>query len=104
MIHYRINRGVGRAPEIFGLSQKYMNKMVIALLLGFVVFGVCRSFFDSTLISVLALFGTVGAAFFYYQTISVKHGDDGLAKKEAYQKRPRILTTSSRSVFLNLRK
>ena len=103
VLHYRVSRGVGKSPEIFGLSEKYMGWLAIGLLLGFVVFGICRVMGQTTL-GVVGLFATVGIAFWYCQSVSIKHGDHGMSKRGAYRKRPRILVTRSRSVFLNLKK
>ena len=104
MFSYHVCRGVGKTPEIFGLSEKFMGYLGLGLLLGFTAFGVCRVVGISTVIGIVLLFAIVGGSFFYCQSMSLKHGDHGMAKMSAYQKRPRILVTNSRSVFLNLKK
>lgn len=104
MILYNITRGVGKSPEIFGLSEKYLGYMVGGLLLGFTAFGFCRVLISSNLIGILVLFAIIGASFVYCQHLSVKHGDHGMEKMRAYQKRPRVVASASRSVFLRLKK
>jgi hypothetical protein len=104
VIFYSIKRGVGKTPEILGLSEKYLGYVGGSLLLGFIAFGVCRIVVDSNLIAAIILLSIVGSAFVYFQRLSIKHGDAGLDKQKAYNKRPRIVTNSSRQVFLNLKK
>lgn len=101
---YRVSRGVGKSPEIFGLSEKFLGYLALGLLLGFIAFFICRVLIDSNLIGIIVFFVIIGGAFFYCQNMSIKHGEYGMAKQSAYQKRPRILVTRSRSAFLNLKK
>jgi hypothetical protein len=102
MLGYDIKRGVGKSPEIFGLSEKYLGYLAGGLILGFVAFGLCRLLVSSNLIGILVLFATVGGSFFYCQHLSLTHGDHGLEKLSAYRRRPRIVASASRAVFLQL--
>ncbi|WP_116108858.1 DUF4133 domain-containing protein [Lewinella sp. IMCC34191] len=104
MRNYRVSRGVGKSPEIFGLSEKYLGYLALGLLLGFIGFFICRVLVSSNLIGILVFFLIIGLAFFYCQSMSVKHGEHGMAKQSAHQKRPRILVARTRSVFLTLKK
>jgi hypothetical protein len=103
MILYHITRGVGKSPEIFGLSEKYLGYMVGGLLFGFTAFGCCRLLFSSNLLGILVLFAMVGGSYVYCQHLSFKHGDHGMEKLRAYRQRPRIVSNASRSVFLRLK-
>lgn len=103
MISYDIKRGVGKSPQIFGLSEKYLAYLVGGLLLGFVAFGVCRVLATSNFTAIVVLFASAGGSFLYCQHLSVKHGDHGLEKLGAYQRRPRIVSNASRNVFLHLK-
>ena len=103
MIHYDIKRGVGKSAEIFGLSEKYMASLATCLLpacIGFVIGRVMLGAFVGAII----FFAIMVGAFFYFQRLSIKHGDHGVEKLKAYGKRPRVVTVTTRTVFLNLKK
>lgn len=95
---------MGKSPEIFGLSEKFLGYLALGLLLGFIAFFICRVLIESNLAGIAVFFAIIGAAFFYCQHMSIKHGEHGMSKQSAFHKRPRILVTRSRSVFLNLKK
>ena len=101
---YKIGRGVGKSPEIAGLSLKYLGYLAVGLLLSFIGFFICRVLIDSNLIGIIVFFAIAGGSFLYCKKMSIKHGEYGMAKQAAYQKRPRILIFRSRSTFLNLQK
>ena len=104
MIGYDIKRGVGKSPEILGLSEKYLGYLVVGLLLGFTAFGLCRLFIRSNLIGIGVLLAILGASFVYCQHLSLTHGDHGMEKLSAYRRRPRVVASSSRAVFIHLKK
>lgn len=81
-----------------------MGYLALGLLLGFIGFFICRFLIKSNLVGIAVFFAIIGGAFFYCQNMSVKHGEHGMEKRSAHKKRPRIVVTSSRSVFLNLKK
>ena len=86
-----------------GLSEKYMLYLAACLLpasFGFVIGRVFIGAFTGCII----VFTIMAAAFFYFQRLSIKHGNHGMDKMKAYGKRPRVITVNSRSVFLSLKK
>lgn len=101
---YNVSRGVGKSPELFGLSEKFMGYLALGLLLGFIGFFICRVLIASNLVGIAVFLAIIGGAFFYCQSMSIKYGQHGMAKQTAYRKRPRILVARSRSVFLALKK
>ncbi len=103
MICYDIKRGVGKSAEIFGLSEKYLASLAKCLLLACIGFIAGRVFYSAFLGAIL-FFAVMVGAFFYFQRLSIQHGDYGVDKLKAYGKRPRIIKVTTRAVFLNLQK
>ena len=104
MTSYDIHRGVGKTPEILGLSEKYLGYLGLCLLAGFGAFAGCRIAGQTPFVSSVVLIAICVTAFLYLQRMAVRHGDHGVAKLSAYRRRPRIVVASSRAVFLNLKR
>ncbi len=104
MTGYDVNRGVGRVPEIFGITEKYLVYLLGAVVLAFVGFALLRMFGFGSIVSAIGLFAFLGGGVYAVQYVSLKYGEHGATKISAYRKRPRILRSSSRRPYLGLRR
>lgn len=102
MRQYTVTKGVGRSPELFGISEKFIVYLGGALIPAVVSFALARVVLGSLLLGAVFFAAIVLAAYVACRWIYARHGEDGLAKMRAYSRRPRMLRSDSRRVFLDL--
>ena len=101
---YKINKGINRPIEFKGLKSQYIAYLGVGLVALLILFAVLYFIGIHTFIclAVIAILGTV--LFMTVYQLSDTYGQFGLLKKLAKRNLPTTLISSSRKVFIHLRK
>lgn len=101
---FKINKGVGKPVEFYGLQAQYIGYLFGGLLGSFMVFVIIYMAGVPTVLSIIIFVAMLGFTAYYVFTQGKKYGEHGLDQYRAKQAQPKHIVATNPNLFRNLKK